>query len=87
MHLWSQSFHALAFAEEPKGWRRLIHFNLLHLPLMFVALQTLPQPLPGMSQAKTQEVAGGSVGESSIHEGSVSLSHETPRVLARELAM
>lgn len=46
---------------------------------MFVAL---PQLLSGMSQ--TPEVAGGSLGDSSTHEGSVSLSHETSRVLTRE---
>lgn len=46
---------------------------------MFVAL---PQPLSGVS--RTPEVAGGSLGDSSTHEGSVSLSHETSRVLTRE---
>lgn len=60
MHLRSQSFHALAFTEQPKGWQRFICFNLLHLLLMFVALQTLLRPLAGTSQVETYEVAGGS---------------------------
>lgn len=60
MHLRSQSFRALALAEQPKGWQRFIRFNLLHLLLMFVASQTLPWPLAGTSQVETCEAAGGS---------------------------
>lgn len=73
-------FHALAFTEPPKGWPGLICFNLLcppHSDVCGIAATATLWDVP----------SGNTSGDSSTHQGSVSLSPETPRVLPREFAM